>query len=290
MSSATSLSFIPVLSRLSPLVIRVLGCNPGTMTLQGTNTYLVGHGPQRILIDTGDGQKPEYNQALSKILREERAGIHSIILTHWHLDHVGGLANVLKQAGDSCRVFKFPRVGDSLEVTSRASPITDRQTFAVEGATLTAWHTPGHTVDHVVLHLQEENALFSGDCILGEGTGVFEDLYEYMNSLSRIAKQKPALIYPAHGAVIPDPVHKIQYYIQHRKEREEQILAVLADENQVGGFTPLDFVKRIYKTTPEKLHDAAAKNVSQHLSKLVKEGRVRKVTDSANGFELAQPH
>lgn len=258
------------------------------MTLQGTNTYIVGNGPQRILIDTGDGQKPEYNRALSQILEEERAAIHSIILTHWHPDHVGGLTGVLNQVGDRCRVFKFPRVSDLPEVTSRATPITDCDTFAVEGATLTAWHTPGHTQDHVVLHLQEENALFSGDCILGEGTAVFEDLYDYMKSLKRIADQKPCLIYPAHGAVIPDPVNKIQYYIQHRQEREEQILGALTVQNRIEGLTPMDIVKRVYKTTPETLYGAAAKNVSQHLSKLVKEGRVRLVPGSDNSFEVAQ--
>lgn len=80
--------------------------------------------------------------------------------------------------------------------------LKDGDEFCVEGATLRVIHAPGHSTDHVILHLVEDDVIFSGDCVLGEGTAVFEDLHTYMNSLRLILKAKPTVILPGHGNVI----------------------------------------------------------------------------------------
>lgn len=262
---------IPTVTRLSPRVIRVLGCNPSPMTLQGTNTYLVGTGPKRLLVDSGEGGIPEWRDALSGVLREEKCRVSHLLLTHWHPDHVGGVGEVLGLCQD-VTVYKWPRQELAEPRCLEGVPVTQLQEglqLEVEGAGVTVHHTPGHSTDHVVLHLREENAVLSGDCILGEGTAVFESLHHYMASLDRILSLSPSLIYPAHGNVVEDPIPKIQYYIKHRQEREAQVLACLA-----SSLTSMQIVKTIYTDTPEHLHRAAENNVVHHLKKLQVEGKV----------------
>lgn len=111
----------------------------------------------------------------------------------------------------------------------------------------------------------------------GEGTAVFEDLYEYMRSLKIILDRKPSVIYPGHGNIIEDPLPKIQYYIDHRNKREAQILAVLR-ENPSKIYTAMQLVEVIYVETPQELWPAAAFNVNHHLQKLTKEGRLTEQT------------
>jgi glyoxylase-like metal-dependent hydrolase (beta-lactamase superfamily II) len=145
---------LPEVERLSASVIRILGGNPGKFTLQGTNTYLIGRGTQRILIDTGEG-KPTWAERLQSVLSEEKATVHQALLTHWHGDHVKGVADLLRICPEAT-VFKHkPDTGQE--------DIHDGQVFSVDGATLTACHTPGHTVDHMVFVFEEEDAMFTGD-------------------------------------------------------------------------------------------------------------------------------
>lgn len=120
----------------------------------GTNTYLLGTGPERLLIDTGEG-KPIWPENLASVLSSEKATIRDTILTHWHHDHVDGVTDLLKLCPES-KVYKN-------EPDKGMLNCEDGQRFEVEGATLRAFKCPGHTTDHVALVLEEEGAMFTGD-------------------------------------------------------------------------------------------------------------------------------
>ena len=208
--AAPNLPYMPTWERLDDCVVRVSGLNPGLHTLQGTNTYLIGRGKARLLLDTGEG-KPEYLSHLQSVMGEVGCEeITAIILTHYHFDHIGGVPQLLQQFGP-VPVYKWAAHGDArTEQCSFAyQDISDGQNFACESVTLQAVRSPGHTADHMCFLLKEEGVLFSGDSVLGCGSAVFDDFTSYMASLRKcLALCKgiqpdgtPVIrkIYPGHG-------------------------------------------------------------------------------------------
>lgn len=266
---------LPEVERVSPVCIRILGGNPSKFTLQGTNTYLLGNGPDRLLIDTAEG-KPSWLAALRRTLADEKAFISHILLTHWHGDHVGGVDDALALAremgADPPAVYKHQPDAHGHQLA-----IADGQVFTVAGATLKAHHTPGHTTDHMVFTLAEEDALFTGDNVLGQGTAVFEDLGTYLGSLAHMEGLFRGRGYPGHGPIVEDGVAKIREYIAHRQQRQDQITATLRATNGAAGraaWEPMELVRVIYSDVPENLHVPAMGGVLQVLRKLESEGTV----------------
>ena len=149
----------------------------------------MGRGPARLLLDTGEG-KPIWSHCLSSILTSERTTISQALITHWHPDHVGGVKDLLSLCPKVAIHKNNPASGQS--------PIYDGQIFEAEGATLRAFYCPGHTMDHMSFVLDEENAIFTGDNVLGHGTAVFEDLTWYLDSLLRMRGQFHGRAYPGH--------------------------------------------------------------------------------------------
>ena len=262
---------LPDVDVWSARVVVALGQNPGLFTGPGTNTYLIGTGEKRILLDPGDGSA-EYLPVLDRALEQAGCGLQEIVLTHGHPDHIGGVASVVERHGP-LRVSKLPWPGNDERHRIELTEIGDDCVIETEGATLRGLHTPGHAPDHLCFRLEEEGSLFTGDNVLGVGTTVIPresgSLGDYMRSLERMLESKPSRIYPAHGPCIEDGAGKIREYIDHRHDRERQILAVL----ESGPATILEIVKVIYAAYPEALHAAAAQSVASHLAKLEGEGR-----------------
>ncbi|HXC49788.1 MAG TPA: MBL fold metallo-hydrolase [Candidatus Limnocylindrales bacterium] len=260
---------MPDVARWSERVTVVLGQNPGPFTGPGTNTYIVGTGAQRLLLDTGQGID-RYGELLAGALAECGASLDRIVLTHAHPDHIGGVEQVRARHGDlPLRKMPLPASDRGLAV----EPLGDGDIVEVEGATLEAVWTPGHASDHLCFVLREEKVLFTGDMVLGAGTTVIPpdgDLGDYLDSLRRLLALDIDRIFPAHGPAIEEPKRKIEEYLAHRALRDEQILAGLRD----GVRRTEDLVRRIYTDVPEFLHRAAGVSVESHLRRFAKQGRV----------------
>ncbi|KAL8656621.1 MAG: hypothetical protein Q9210_000159 [Variospora velana] len=256
----------------------------------GTNTYVIGAGPRRILIDTGEG-KASWSQHILSLLSSERTTISDALVTHWHPDHVGGIADLLSLCPQA-RIYKHNAAEGQFH-------IDDAQRFGTDGATLRAFHCPGHTTDHMAFVLEEEDAMFTGDNVLGHGTAVFEDLRTYMTSLKRMQNQFSSRAYPGHGSVIEDGPMRVSEYIEHRHQRQHEVLSVLAQSSKTaqavdragkrddaqadslvtGEMSPMEIVKVVYQDVPENLHTPAAGGVVQVLQMLAEEGKVVQSAD-----------
>lgn len=270
---------LPSVDRWSERVVVVLGQNPGPFTGPGTNTFIIGTGGNRVLLDTGDGHA-EYVDLLEGALEQVCGGcrIEAIAVTHAHPDHIGGVEAVCAKLGE-VPLRKMPAGAADRGLPVEA--LTDGAEIAVEGAVLRALWTPGHARDHVCFYMPEERALFTGDHVLGAGTTVIPadgDLRDYLASLERLLELDLAVIYPAHGPAIYNPYEKIRDYIAHRRLRENQILAALREGKRLVA----DIVTAIYTDVPEFLHPAAAMSVQAHLKKLAAEGRA--VEDDAGWY------
>lgn len=283
---------LPDITQLSRRVIRVLGQNGSAFTLQGTNCYLVGTGPSRILIDTGSGLAA-FQELLQTAMKQfSILDLSCVILTHHHIDHIGGIKRLLTVNQSPVIVVYTADLGSVWRESD--GRLEYRQTFPgmlidTDGATLECLPAPGHTGDSMCLFLREENALFSGDTVLGDGKApVIDHLGDYLASLESLRSRlqgytQPTRIYPGHGQVIVDGVTSLSNLIARRSRRTDEIVAVLRNRPYIGA---VELVGLIYHNVPAELRLAALGTVKRHLEYLQEEGVV---VHTDKGFALSDP-
>lgn len=243
--------------------------NPGPYTGDGNWTYLVA-GERPVLIDAGVG-RPEHLEAIAAAAT---GGPVEVVVTHAHSDHASG-APMIQSRWPAARFLKHPWPERDSSVPWLA--IADGEIVMSGAGPLEVLHTPGHSPDHLALWHADSRTVFVGD-LLQLGTTVFipassgGSLADYLASLERVRQLSPARAWPAHGPVIEDPMALIQYYLDHRRQREQQVLSALAD----GLASVAAIADRIYTDLAPALAPMARESVLAHLVKLEGENKARR--------------
>ena len=248
------------------VIHHVLAPNPSLMTGRGTNTYLVvGSGRHVAVVDPGPAEHPEHIDAILAAA-EPRGTITHILVTHGHADHAPGAMLLGERA--RVRVAAHPGV-PGVEIHLHEGDVVE-----VDEHRLEVLETPGHSDDSLSYWLPARRALFTGDVVAGSGTVIVDDrpggLARYLASVQRLKGLGETALYPGHGPAVADGTEKLQEYLDHRAQREAQVVACL---RAAGPLSVEQLVGRIYTDTPAGLLAMAARNVRAHLDKLRGEGR-----------------
>lgn len=274
-------------AQLSPRVRRVIARNPSAFTFHGTGTYIVGR-KQVAVIDPGPDDA-EHVAALMAALGEAD-GVSHILITHTHRDHSPAAAALQRLTGAPTYAFgPHPEPKGGLAVEEGGDHdfrpdhvIGEGDTLAGPDWTIAALHTPGHISNHLCFALKEEQALFSGDHVMGWSTTVISppdgNMTDYYASLHKLMPREELRYYPTHGAPIEEattgvsPQRFVEALLAHRAMREYQIADCLA---KYGPQRIPQMVERMYADVPSYLHPAAARSVLAHLLHMTAEGRVK---------------
>lgn len=296
--------------QVSPTICRVEARNPSKFTYHGTGTYIVGAGPagsSRVAVIDPGPQLDSHRNALVQAL--DGSKVVAILVTHCHADH-SPLAAWLKEhtgaptvgfgphprlddpdaddpiTGDDDSPFDPTAAEPAVEQPAVIEESTDYdfhpdlvvgdgEVAAVgDGWTIRAVHTPGHTSNHLCFEYDAEQALFTGDHIMGWSTTVIGppdgDMRAYFDSLRKVQARDDATFWPTHGSPVTEPRPFLRAFLAHRLEREAQVLAAVRS----GRTTIADMVEVLYANVRKELHKPAARSVLAHLVKLVDDGVV----------------
>ena len=260
-------------SALSPLVRRVVARNAGPFTGPGTNTYLVGI-DEVAVIDPGPDDKAHVDAIVGASMKER---VRWVVLTHTHPDHSPATARLAKATGAEVLAFGTRRDKDGGDFTIDRA-IGEGDTIDGTEFGLEVIHAPGHAPNHLCFLLEEERVLFTGDNVLDGMYSVIDpshggDMAQYIDTLERLRKLRLSRIAPGHGDVIEEPKARIDEYLAHRRQREQQVLRLLKKR---GPSKVKDLVTTIYadQDLVPQLVEAASRQIHAHLVKLKADGKV----------------
>jgi glyoxylase-like metal-dependent hydrolase (beta-lactamase superfamily II) len=237
----------------------VLLCNnPGLLTLEGTNTWVL-RGPgsdEMVIVDPG----PDDEQHIAKVA--ELGTVALVLISHRHEDHTGGIDKMVDLTGAPVRA-----VGSGF-LRGLGGPLTDGEAIDAAGLCITVMSTPGHTADSLSFVL--DDAVLTADTVLGRGTTVIDtedgSLGDYLESLKRLRGLGSRVVLPGHGPDLTDLGAVADMYLAHREERLNQVrdaLKVLGDDASVR-----QIVEHVYTDVDEALWDAAEWSVQAQLDYL----------------------
>jgi glyoxylase-like metal-dependent hydrolase (beta-lactamase superfamily II) len=267
------------MTRVSPLLRRLVAPNASPFTFNGTCTYIVGQGRVAI-VDPGPDDDSHLAALLAAVGGEQ---VETILITHTHRDHTAGVEKL--RAATGARVVgaaPFVARGDGSAGLDSAHDrdywpdtiLADGERHEGAGYTIETIATPGHCSNHLCFALLEENALISGDHVMAWSTSVVAppdgSMRAYMDSLDKLRGRAETIYWPGHGGPVVDPQRYLRALIHHRRQREASILNALKG----GPQTIPALVAKVYVGLSPSLTRAAGLSTLAHLENLSERGLV----------------